>query len=410
MFDLRKSMQLLRLAPGLFVFAAVAGHAKSLTVGQPNTPCPNPNYSTITQAINSAAPGDEIDICPALYAEQLVITKPLTLNGISVNNVNRILIQPTVLTPVAGYEAVITVMNTHDVVIRNLALDAGNNSVTGCSPTLSVVQFLNASGSLQEDAISGAQLSNPSSCGGLIGNGFGVLVNTDGSQAGPFQVSMQLNSVHDVSRHGIYAVGAGIVVDVENNSISGIGPTTGVNQFGVFLSTGAGGRVSGNMINEGTCGALPFSTCFSLRSEGVTLRAVADGTIVDGNVITNAQSGIFINGGSNARISNNVIRNIDALDGIDIQGTASGFFTDSLIQGNAIYKAVPVANESCGIYESSGTGVARNRIVNNLVNDAYCGIAYVAADSVEASTFFNTLYNTLNTDLYPSAGPPPVEP
>jgi hypothetical protein len=93
-----------------------------LTVGQPNTPCPNPQYATIAQAIDAASPGDEIDICPALYAEQLLITKPLTIQGISVNNVNRILIQPTSLAPpVAGlsFEAVVTVMGTHDVIIRN---------------------------------------------------------------------------------------------------------------------------------------------------------------------------------------------------------------------------------------------------------------------------------------------------
>ena len=69
----RKSMHHLRLAPSLLVFACILSHAKTLTVGQPNTPCPNPQYATITQAIDAASPGDEIDICPALYAEQLQI-------------------------------------------------------------------------------------------------------------------------------------------------------------------------------------------------------------------------------------------------------------------------------------------------------------------------------------------------
>jgi hypothetical protein len=236
------------------------------------------------------------------------------------------------------------------------------------------------------------------------------LINADGSQPGPFRVSLERNSIHDVSRHGIYAIGAGVVANADNNSISGIGPASGVPQFGIFLSTGAGGQVTGNQINEGTCGTLVRADCVNVRSEGVTLRAVADGTIVDGNSIANAQSGIFINGGSHVRVSNNFIRNIDALDGIDIQGTASGFFTDSLIQGNTIYKALPIANESCGIWEAPNTGVARNSIVNNFVNDAYCGIGYVSADNANAGTFLNVLYNTFSTDLYPTGGPPPVEP
>ena len=52
-------------------------------MGKPNSPCPNAQYSTIAVAITAASPGDEIDICPAVYPEQLIITKPLKLVGIT---------------------------------------------------------------------------------------------------------------------------------------------------------------------------------------------------------------------------------------------------------------------------------------------------------------------------------------
>ncbi len=97
------------------------------------------------------------------------------------------------------------------------------------------------------------------------------------------------------------------------------------------------GKISSNVITEGLCGTLSSADCINVRSEGVTLRAVGDGTAVDRNVITNAQSGIFINGGNNLRITNNQISNIDAMSGMDIQGTASGFLTNSLIDGNTIF-------------------------------------------------------------------------
>lgn len=60
------------------------GNAATLNVGQPNTSCPNAEYTTIGAAVKAAAPGDVIDIWPALYPEQLVITKPLTLRGVLV--------------------------------------------------------------------------------------------------------------------------------------------------------------------------------------------------------------------------------------------------------------------------------------------------------------------------------------
>ena len=98
--------------------------ASTLIVGKPNTACPNAQYTTITAAVNAAAPGDEIKICPALYPEQLIITKALTLRGVLTpvnissflpccNEVKRVSLQPS-LQDLQGlpFEAVITVMNT----------------------------------------------------------------------------------------------------------------------------------------------------------------------------------------------------------------------------------------------------------------------------------------------------------
>jgi parallel beta-helix repeat protein len=170
------------------------------------------------------------------------------------------------------------------------------------------------------------------------------------------------------------------------------------------------------VISQGKCGALSDDDCTTLRSEGVVLRAAGDGTVVDSNTISNVQSGIFLNGANNARITNNVISNVEALDGITIQGSASGFFTNSLIAGNTISHVGPIddnasANEEdCGINEYSGTGVAQNIITGNTVNDAYCGVAAVTADLVESGHYSSTLYNVLNSDNYPDVFPPAAEP
>jgi nitrous oxidase accessory protein NosD len=103
-----------------------AARAAVLTVGPPGAPCPNPQYGTIGAAISAASPGDVIAICPALYPEQLVITKPLTLQGLAVDGLNRVLIQPSALTVVNGYVAAVSVWNTYGVSLQNLAIDASN--------------------------------------------------------------------------------------------------------------------------------------------------------------------------------------------------------------------------------------------------------------------------------------------
>jgi hypothetical protein len=397
---------------GLF-WVALCGlsHAATLIVGP--SACPNATYATIGAALNAAAAGDEIDICPGTYPEQLVIVKPVTLRGLNVGGINRVLLQPTSLYNVGtfSFAAVITVVNAQGVVIEGLAIDASLNGVSGCTELLAGVHFYNSSGVVANNAISGAQLATPCVAkASALGNGFGVEVDTATGQTGPFAVSISGNSIHDFNKAGILVNGAGITADISGNTVAGVGPSTGYNQFAVFITTGAVAHVTHNFLSLGSCGSITLTNCVTLRSEGVTFKAVGDGSVVDSNFITNAQSGIFLNGANNAQITNNVIMNIDAEDGIDIQGTASGYFTNSVIQGNIISHVLPLSNQSCGISEFSGTGVAMNLILNNTVNDAYCGVAYVTADQVYSGVYTNALYATLNADLYPTTFPPAVEP
>ena len=391
-----------------------AAWSKTLTVGKPNTPCPSADYSTITDAINAAQSSDVIKICPALYPEQLLITKPLTLAGISVEGVDRVLIQPTSLIPLGGLGsiAVISVVNTSNVTISNLAIDAGNNTVSGCSVSLAGIHFYNASGVVDGDAIFGARLSNPLSCTVLFpGNGFGVQADQSAGLLTSFKITVQNSSIHDFGRNGILVTGSSEKADINGNSITGIGPIAGVNQFGVFLANGATGRVTGNNITQASCRAIPILNCFALRSEGVVLRAVGDGVRVAGNVINNVQAGVFVNGATNVQVMDNVISNVDALNAIHIQQSVSGSFV-----GNRIFHVGPITMDAsateagCGLNDLSGVGNSGNHIIANSVNDAYCGVAYVTGDRVEANVFMNTLYETLNGDDYPSAFPPALEP
>jgi nitrous oxidase accessory protein NosD len=393
------------------VTASVTTSASTRVVGKDNTSCPNAQYSTIGGAISAAAPGDLIEICPALYPEQLIISMPLTLRGVRTNvagnEVNRVLLQPA-LQDIQGLpvEAVITVMNTWGVSIENLAIDASQNTVQGCTPQLAAIHFHDASGRVAEDALSGAQLANPLNCVAVFpGNGFGVLVDSD--TPGPFQVAIENNSIHDFTKDGVQAINAGVTVRVEGNRIVGVGPSIAF-QFGVFVANGAVGQIDGNIITEGPCGSLSATACFNARSEGVTLRSFGDGTMVRHNVISHAQSGIFINGGNGADISDNFISDIDSMDGIDIEGTASGYFTNSRIDNNTIYNVTPLADESCGVFEYSGTGISGNTISRTTVNDAYCGVGYVTADHDEPGHYHNTLFTDINTDTF--AFPPPTEP
>lgn len=404
-------------------FCALAdeGGGKLLVVGKPNTPCPNPGYTTIGAAVTAAASGDVIAVCPAVYPEQLVITKPLTLRGLPVNNVSRVLLRPN-LAAVSSMttEAVITVMNTTGVIIQNLAIDASQNTITGCGtgvPGLTAVHFSNSSGLLENSAIFGAQVANPASCISSLPYGNGIAVQVDESQTGSFIVGIINNSIRDFTSQGVLVNGAGIQAEIAGNSIVGAGPSSGTFQFAIFLANGAVGNINHNVIIEGLCGDLSISDCISQRSEGITLRAIGNGTVVDSNVIAKAQSGIFINGANQLQVTNNQIRDIQSMSGMDIQASASGVFTNNVISGNQIFNVGPINSnastneEGCGINEYSGTGTfSGNQIWANAVTDAYCGVAHVTADVVNFGVYSDDLYNEFNSDLYLNAYPPAAEP
>lgn len=409
-------MSRLTKSPAWFGMASIAllccplMRANTLVVGQAGTPCQSPGYNTITAAINAAQPGDTIQICPALYPEQLLITKALTLQGISQQGVGRVLIQPPAFTDTVlpapagdlGFMAVISVVNTSGVSIVNLAIDASKNTVAGCTPGLAGIHFYNASGAVESNAIFGTALSSQVSCTALFpGNGSGV--QADQSDTNSHQIIVQNNSIHDFGRNGVLVTGAGETGYISSNAIQGIGPSTGVNQFGVFLANGATGEVVANTITQGNCGSIAPAACLNQRSEGVVLRSTGTVSIAL-NVISNVQFGIFVNGAASPIVDANIVNNSD-LSGISIQGSVSGVYT-----GNRISHILSPGY--AGLSAIAGTGNSGNRFDFNLVNDAYLGIGYLAGDVVGTNNYyFNTLYQTLELDNYVTTPkPPPTEP
>ncbi len=392
-----------------------AAWGKTWMVANGDTPCATAaDFSSIGAAIAAAAAGDEIDICSALYPEQLIITKPLTLRGVGGQGIGRTLIQPAQMIPVGnlGFTAVITVMGASGVTIQNLAIDASNNAVSGCTIGLAGIHFYDASGLVDSDSISGTALAAPTSCATLFpGNGAGVQADQDSTTTASYSITVRNSSIHDFGRNAILVNGSGQSADIENNFITGIGPSTGANQFGIFLANGVTGLVNGNYIAQGNCGAIDISDCYNLRSEGVVLRAVGSGVLVEGNTISNVQSGVFVNGATNPNVINNVVSSVDALSGIHIQGSVNGLYL-----GNKISHVGPFTTdtssdeEGCGLNSVSGTKNSGNTFQDNWVNDAYCGVAYVTSDVVLTNVYLNTLYETLNSDNYPDTFPPPTEP
>src|ERR1700730_15171123 len=138
------------------------GHRPSLVVDDDRVECHNAGYTTIQSAVDAARPGDVIRVCPGIYREQVVITKPLHIegdngaivlpNGISQNTIS--------VATGDGLAAAILVRNTKGVTLEGLIIDGSNNNVMACSPDVSGILYQTSSGITRHNAIRHIRLTS----------------------------------------------------------------------------------------------------------------------------------------------------------------------------------------------------------------------------------------------------------
>lgn len=134
-------------------------------------------YPTISQAVSSVPAGSIIEVCPGNYAEQVLITKRLTLKGVpDASGAD----DPVIVPPSGGLvqngvdifgnpvaAQIFVVSPSGPVTIEHLAVDGTGNDLTGCGgPTLEGIYFQNTSGTITFNAVRNQFQTNYASYGG----------------------------------------------------------------------------------------------------------------------------------------------------------------------------------------------------------------------------------------------------
>jgi len=260
-----------------------------------------PNYATIQTAVNAVPSGATVEICPGTYSEQLLISAPITLEGIA-NGTNKsvVLTPPGVFEqngtgPVTSYPiyAQILVQDAGPVNISGVTVD-GNNS--GC-PAVAIagIAYLSA--------------ANPSS-----GKVFNSVIRNTGNGCGSPAVGV----------YGENGSGSASAVTVQGNSIHSI------NGGGVIFGPNVGGTISGNTINQAQSG-------IAFQQAGPNVKATA-------NNISSTQNAISLNSATGVVAQQNIISDT-ANDAISFQDNGAGGTNN--VTKNTINEA------SCGISTSN---------------------------------------------------------
>jgi hypothetical protein len=365
----------------LIVVLAIPAMSQTLVVGTCKQA--NHHYTTIQSAVQAAPEDATVLVCPGTYAEQVVITTPLTLKGISVPPLNN----PTIVGPSGGVTtgpvqpatgagdlasiiAVDTGGTPGPVNIQGILVDA----ITACQfngQSVVGILYLSTSGAIRDSAI---RNMSPQ-CGTS-----GVWVENDDRR--PMTLTAKDNIFRGIYSYGILAYSgpssSGLSFLLQDNTFSQVGTAA------IIDTNGDGVRVTGNYIGA-------FANAM----------VVNDASTVDHNVITTGGQAYALEvNGSGSNITANTITVSSGSTGIRIDSdnadgatsvtwnriTGNGQGGKGIISG----PNVSIRSNTLGILgEGIVLGCNGNQVSSNTIFDTAVGIDGVPAGASLSNDFFN---------------------
>ena len=257
--------------------------AKTLYVGHTignDTGCSSPGYTSVQAAVDAANPGDVVYLCGTTpYAEQVIITKSITLtgdHGATIAAPNPFpSTSPSRLPPqftndnLFVPQAIVFVWGAGvNVNIKNLIVTGPLPGNGGCAnDEFGVLVIDGAKATLTGDTVSNIKDINSA----LYGCQFGVAIQV-GREYWPTanfstyvtedfvgHAIIKNTTVFSYQKNGITVDGPGSTADISGGTISGFGQTNVIAQNGIQISRGAFAQVEGTTVKgnqyTGTGGA-----------------------------------------------------------------------------------------------------------------------------------------------------------
>ena len=318
------------------------------------------HFSTIQAAVNAVPFNTTILVCPGNYPEQVVITQPLTLQGVTDGTGNAAVIN----VPATGLvvnapsnvwgpsTAQLLVEYTVGVTVSDITVDGtGSGCVSGAGRTMGI-EFYNVG--IPVDGTAAGKIQNVvvrnqiDGCGSLSGEG-GEGIVSDNSY-----ITIASNEVHDIGRSGIFTnVGAtninsnnlqnvqnGIVTNnstaqtvISLNTVANLKSLEGYTSIGLWVGGGSATLSRNTVATSSTfsygiySGGSGAGTMVSLNKVSAVnyglILDVCSGTIAQGNTVTNTYNTALyddFSGGGNIMNKNTVNESPDGVFSFSVGG------------------------------------------------------------------------------------------
>jgi hypothetical protein len=329
---LSRLLPVLSLATAALIFGAPTLRAADLTyvVGSCGT---GKFFTTIQSALNATPAPTTVEVCPGNYPEQLVITKPVTIEALESGGARGlVVVQPPaggLITNAAddfgsGVAAQVLVLATRDVTLQNLVIDGTANHISSAADLVAGVYYEDSSGIVEHVTTRYQQNSV---------NGVGILL--EGGGADP-AVTVEGCSIHDFDYVGILTETKGsrseLTATIKENVVVLPPPPTGLTinkkvfPSGFYFRAGSTVSATDNDINAQADAGITLSGALGVVSGNTITGGIpaayvqADGAIsFDSNKLVGVGGGMAIGIGAPiaaTQIQNNRIINRQKGQGI----------------------------------------------------------------------------------------------
>jgi hypothetical protein len=326
--------------------------------------CQQTLYTSIQAALDATPSPSVVKVCPGTYAEQVVITKPVTLEGISNGASSR----ATIAVPSGGLVVNATdssgellavqvwVDNVNgEVSLSNLTVDGTGSNITGGTLTVGVF-YHNSPGTVNHLTI---QNQNG------IFNGVGVFL--DGGSANP-SVTVENSNVQGFDNVGILAgtnsATSALTAAIVGNDLASSVSSAGF-AFGIDVGLGATVSVSGNLLAPGLGigitsfeGSVSKNTVLGVANRGIETQFAS----VTSNTIFNTTSNLPVTpfslfvGSSTALVTGNTIVQSAVFNAIDfICAAGNNVHSNTIMGAGGGLINVPTGVVSANKYYNVGT-------------------------------------------------------
>jgi len=310
------------------------------------TSCRNPGYPTIQSAVDAAAPGDLIKVCPGTYTEQVSIPAGKdNLRLVSTSRWQAVIKAPSTMTPgPAGTYSLVRISGSQNVMLLAFTITGpGPGTCESLHYGIRVDEgaFVKILGNRITD-IRDEPLSNCFS-------GIAILVGRR-SEGTTGTANIIGNVIESYQRIGVTVSNVGSSATITNNLVYGIGPNAVLAQVGIQASGGGGATLKNNFVarnvytpqtevSAGILGdqsgkVLIDNNTAAANDVGIYLyAAAADSRIQDNRVRASTFDGISLQGGGNITIFHNDVDHNNG-PGISLTFSQTNRLTNNEIESN----------------------------------------------------------------------------